>query len=275
MEPVQQDGKAEELPVGSGYGATFLIMIQVVSRGMTFVANQALLRYLSPETLGVATQLELYSITLLFFSRESIRIAVQRQPAGASKTSSLARSKDGSEKSSESSIAAQTAVNISYVPIALGIPFAFALGLSYIRLAEKDTLKTPFFRTSVEIIGVASLLELITEPCFAIIQQKMIYKTRAIVETTASIIKCLVTCGTAVWCYRAGLAIGVLPFAAGQLAFAFALVLGYFAMVVPISGKAGFSMLPVPIQSRCATLVLNNSVVFLCANYLRETGQNT
>lgn len=253
MERVQQDGKPEELPAGSSHGATLLIMIQVVSRGMTFVANQALLRYLSPEILGVATQLELYSITLLFFSRESIRIAVQRQPSSGAPVapSAVAHSKYESGKSSRSSIAAQAAVNISYIPIFLGIPLALALGLSYLRLAETEAMRTPFFETSLKIIGAASLLELITEPCFAIIQQRMIYRTRAIVETTASIIKGLVTCGTAVWGYRVGLDVGVLPFATGQLAFAFVLVLGYFVMVLPISGKEGFSMRPVPISSRC------------------------
>lgn len=259
MERVQQNEKKDEgLPVGSSHGATLLILIQVVSRGMTFAANQALLRYLSPETLGVATQLELYSITLLFFSRESFRIAVQRQPTGGTSVAPAeTRPKDDEKgKQSQSSIAAQAAVNISYIPIALGIPFALILGLSYIHLAEMDAMRTPFFETSLKIIGAASLLELITEPCFAIIQQKMIYKTRAIVETTASIIKGLVTCGTAVWGYRVGLDIGVLPFATGQLAFAFVLVFGYFAMIIPVSGAEGFSMRPVPISSRCVRAIL-------------------
>ena len=256
MDANRQDGKTEEMPVVSSYGATFLIMIQVVSRGMTFVANQALLRYLSPETLGVATQLELYSITLLFFSRESIRIAVQRQPTDAIPSKDAGETPERSLAMQSKSVASQSAVNISYIPIALGIPFAFALGFSYIHLAEKDALQIPFFQTSLKIVGLASLLELITEPWFAIVQQKMIYRTRAIVETTASITKGLVTCGTAVWGYRAGLDVGVLPFATGQLAFACVLVLGYFAMVLPISGTEGFSMFLAPISPRCVTLNL-------------------
>ncbi|KAK2762826.1 Oligosaccharide translocation protein rft1 [Arachnomyces sp. PD_36] len=220
---------------------------------MTFIANQALLRYLSPETLGVATQLELYSITLLFFARESIRIAVQRQPIGTEKDASVGHPRDGGRKSTRDSTSAQEAVNISYIPILLGIPFAFAFGLSYIRLAEQDALRTPYFQTSLKAIGVASLLELLTEPCFAIIQRRMIYRIRAIVETTASITKGVVTCGTAVWGYHSGLDIGVLPFAAGQVAFALILVVGYFAMVSPIPRKEGFSMRLVPISSRPGT----------------------
>src|SRR3954470_10544401 len=64
----------------SAKGATFLILLQVLSRAFTFIVNQVLLRYLSPELLGLSTQLELYSISVLFFSREHIRVAVQRQP---------------------------------------------------------------------------------------------------------------------------------------------------------------------------------------------------
>src|ERR1700712_2596535 len=93
----------------SAKGASFLILLQVASRGFTFLVNQILLRFLSPELLGLSTQLELYSITVLYFARESIRVACQRQ------------SKD-----------AQPVINISYLSILFGTPLAYVLALLYL-----------------------------------------------------------------------------------------------------------------------------------------------
>src|ERR1700742_4140497 len=94
----------------SAKGASYLILFQVASRGFTFLVNQVLLRFLSPEVLGLSAQLDLYSITVLFFSRKSIRVACQRQTNSA-----------------------QTVVNLAYIPITLGVPLAYSLALLYTR----------------------------------------------------------------------------------------------------------------------------------------------
>ncbi|KAL1845230.1 hypothetical protein VTK73DRAFT_835 [Phialemonium thermophilum] len=64
-------------------GASLLILLQVASRAVTFVANQLLLRFLTARTLGVSAQLEAYYLTVLFFARESLRVAIQRQAGDA------------------------------------------------------------------------------------------------------------------------------------------------------------------------------------------------
>lgn len=64
----------------SSEGTAYLIIVQIVSRALTFLANQLLLRHLSPSIFGAATQLELYAISVVYFSRESVRVTVQRQP---------------------------------------------------------------------------------------------------------------------------------------------------------------------------------------------------
>src|SRR4051794_22555687 len=62
-EPEKRDEIAERsLLSTSAQGATFLILLQITSRALTFGVNQVLLRYLSPELLGISTQLELYLI---------------------------------------------------------------------------------------------------------------------------------------------------------------------------------------------------------------------
>src|SRR5258708_162598 len=93
---------ASEVMAHSVSGTTHLILIQLISRASTFAVNQFILRALSPTILGIATQLELFSITTLYFSRESIRIAVQRQPL-PSQNPKAAREK--TDKSSHNEVA--------------------------------------------------------------------------------------------------------------------------------------------------------------------------
>ena len=70
---------AEDAVSASARGATFLILLQMGSRAVTFGLNQFLLRFLSPELLGVSVQMELFVISTLYFARESLRIAAQRR----------------------------------------------------------------------------------------------------------------------------------------------------------------------------------------------------
>ena len=53
---------ADDAVSASARGATFLILLQMGSRAVTFALNQFLLRFLSPELLGVSVQMELFVI---------------------------------------------------------------------------------------------------------------------------------------------------------------------------------------------------------------------
>lgn len=77
--------KNNDLLANSIQGATVLVLLQVGARGLTFAVNQVLLRQMSPEILAVSTQLELYLISTLYFARESLRVALQRQTDHGSK----------------------------------------------------------------------------------------------------------------------------------------------------------------------------------------------
>ena len=206
----------------SAKGASFLILLQVASRGFTFLVNQILLRFLSPELLGLSTQLELYSITVLYFARESIRVASQRQ------------SKD-----------AQTVINLSYLSIIFGLPLSYVLAVLYLR-AEQPSV--PYFAEALMIYALSCVVELLSEPGFIAAQQKLLYKRRASAETVATVSRCLFTCGVAIWAHRSGIEIGVLPFALGQLAFSVMLFLCYTVQLWPISNAERFSLLPQQLQ---------------------------
>lgn len=207
----------------SAKGATFLILLQVASRALTFAVNQVLLRFLEPKLLGVSAQLELFSISVLYFARESLRVALQRQAHGT-----------------------QAVVNLSYLAVFLGTPLAYGLALAWRRT---DTPNVPYFTEALILYCLATFLELLSEPAFSAVQQKLLYKIRASAESAATLVRCFGTCGFAILASRARLDIGVLPFAVGQLAYALALLAVYSYKTWPIARADGFSLFPDKIPS--------------------------
>ncbi|CAO3596600.1 unnamed protein product [Absidia cylindrospora] len=60
-------------------GASYLILLQLISRMLTFILHQVVLRYTTAETFGIASvKLELLLSTILFISREGYRCALVR-----------------------------------------------------------------------------------------------------------------------------------------------------------------------------------------------------
>ena len=250
------DGKKSSLLSTSAGAATLLIGLQVGSRALTFIVNQILLRYLSPARLGVSTQLEVYSITVLFFARESLRVAIQRQ----ADTEDDDSKRDREQRVPEGHVDCRTApgrsqaiVNLAYISAYLGVLFAVFLAWLYLRTlrsADPVILDTPYFQESLKLYGFAAFWELLAEPCFVIVQQKSRFKIRASAEGIATVLRCLVTCGSAIWAARTSRDIGVLPFALGQGMYSVALLSIYYWSVSGIASGAGFSLMPAPIYSR-------------------------
>lgn len=240
----------------SAQGATFLILLQVGSRALTFVVNQVLLRYLSPEILGISTQLELFAISVLYFARESLRVALQRQRLYNEQTEPGKEGAKGAGESRERAIAshgsgrrAQEAVNLSYIAIGLSLPLTYIFAKLYIRSAGPQVLKTPYIRESLNIYALATFFELLNEPNFAVAQQQMLYGTRASAETFATSTRCLVTCCSAIWASRTGSSSGALPFALGQLSYATVLNIVYLSKISPLRSKLQFSLFLKPLPA--------------------------
>ncbi|KAM5479168.1 Oligosaccharide translocation protein rft1 [Microsporum audouinii] len=231
-------------------GPVYLIAIQVVSRGLTFLANQVLLRHITPYALGLASQLELYSITVLFFSRESIRLAAQRQPTQATladDTDTAGKHLGGNPKNRKND-GSQAVVNVSYIPIILGIPMAYAFGLLYLNLGQRGQALGRMEKMSFLVVQLATILELLSEPLFAVIQQRMLYNTRAKVEMISSVARALFSCTSVLITNRYYGNTGVLPIALGQLGYAIFLFSGYFVAAKPIARKFSFNLYPVRIN---------------------------
>jgi len=213
----------------SAKGATYMVLLTIGSRAVTFALNQILLRFLSPQLLGVAVQLELYIISTLYFSRESLRIATQRRGDGG----------------------VQAAINLSYLAILAGLPVGALLAQMYLTTNYPDV---PYLTTALRINEFSAMVELLSEPGFVAMQQNMLYKTRAAAEATAVVTKTLATAGVVFYSFSRGLDLGMLPFAAGELAYSSSLTIVYLWYTSGGTHLKSFTLLPRRIKSRCVFL---------------------
>nr|UWK20125.1 oligosaccharidyl-lipid flippase [Trichoderma polysporum] len=237
-------------------GASLLIILQVASRLVTFVANQLLLRFLTAPLLGLSTQLEVYYLSVLFFARESLRVAIQRQGiAGAANTTD-----DEAAVRQEG----QAVVNLGYLAVGLGSIVSIGLGWMYLASASAATLQTPWLVESLWLYGIAAMVELLSEPCFVLMQTRLQFGTRAAAESIATFLRCIVVFGSAVWASQKGLDMGVLPFALGQLSYGISLLLVYLASGYRLALTTGFSLLPKQLTS-------NKDAVFLLSYFYKPT----
>ncbi|RYP68753.1 hypothetical protein DL771_006483 [Monosporascus sp. 5C6A] len=243
-------GAATTTKTGSAVrGASLLIVLQIASRAVTFVANQLLLRFLTAQLLGVSTQLEVYYLSVLFFARESLRVAIQRQGSSSPTSTTPATEKtksDGEHVDAAATTArdSQSVVNIAHLSLVLGLGASVGLGWMYMRYVDAATAGTPYLETSLRIYGVAAILELLSEPAFVVLQHRLRFGPRAAAESTATFLRCVATFGAANWAWRHDLDLGVLPFACGQLAYGLGLLGVYAWYGLGLAWSEGFSLLP-------------------------------
>ncbi|KAK0669838.1 Rft protein-domain-containing protein [Cercophora samala] len=221
-------------------GASVLILLQIISRAITFIANQVLLRFLTAQLLGVSTQLEVYYLSVIFFARESLRVAIQRQDSSSF-------SDNGSKKQNNG---VQAVVNLGYLAIGLGIPLSFFFGWLYLNSLSTSTLASaPNLVVSLYLYALAAIVELLSEPAFMVMQTRLQFSTRAAAESIATFLRCTITLGSAVYGARQRLSLGVLPFALGQLSYGTGLLLVYLYRGSGLASRENFSLLPRPISS--------------------------
>ncbi|KAJ7491225.1 Rft-1-domain-containing protein [Mycena latifolia] len=196
----------------SGRQLRSLIWLQVLSRGVTFILNQALFRLASPRAFGTAAiQFELISSTILFLSREGVRNALLR----------VKRSKDGSWNSG----------SLSFLPIAIGVPLAMATSFGYAHLAGQETRSQSGFYGGIAVYAFAAVMELWCEPMHnqAMAESKTHIRVRA--EGTGVMTKTLVTFLVLLYDSKTEMdgALALMAFALGQLSYSLCILLVYLS----------------------------------------------
>ncbi|KAM0428149.1 hypothetical protein ACHAPT_007049 [Fusarium lateritium] len=238
--PKPQDAGSPSQSASMLKGASLLIILQLASRLITFVANQLLLRYLTAPLLGLSTQLEVYYLSVLFFARESLRVAIQRQGTVGSTT----------KGSDIAKVESQAVVNLGYLAIGLGSAVSLVLGWMYLAFPTGAAATTPYLVESLYLYGLAAMVELLSEPCFVLMQMRLQFGTRAAAESIATFLRCIVVFGSAVWASKQQRDIGVLSFALGQMTYGASLLLVYLISGYRLSSTIGFSILPKAVPAK-------------------------
>jgi oligosaccharide translocation protein RFT1 len=240
-------------------GASSLVLLQILTRLVTFLLNQALVRLSTPQIFGTAAiQFELLLSSILFISREGVRLALLRAPDETSKKLSkkvedgdgdkdeslnnaegTSPARNRKQKRGANSIVKEKEVapsnttqdrilasNIATLPFLVGIPMAVVLSFAYGATATEETRNQPYFYISIAAYTISALLQLASEPMYILAQQDLDFAVRMKSEAAGVIFRAAVTVGvlslasnTGKLGQQAGQELGLVAFAMGQLAY--------------------------------------------------------
>jgi oligosaccharide translocation protein RFT1 len=213
-EPAKQ-ATDSSLLASSAKGASSLILLQLVSRMLTFTLNQMALKFISAETLGVASiKLELLLSTILFISREGFRTALLR----------------GGNDCSDADKNEQKITNLAYIPTAIGLVTTILTCGYYISMIDPVSNVYPWYKTSIILYGLSAFLELLVEPLFTRALNGLNFQLRVNIEGVAVLLRCILTFALTVYGNdpKTGTnRFGVLAFAIAQFVFGLTMMTGY------------------------------------------------
>jgi oligosaccharide translocation protein RFT1 len=183
-----------------GSTARSLILLQLLSRVLTFSLNQLLVRIASPSVFGTAAvQFDLVLSTLLFLSREGVRLTVLRAPKG------------------DASISEAQVTSLSLLPLPVSLGLSVVLVPLYLRSMPSTTTSQSSFHLALGTYILAAMLELCIEPLYNTAQRAGRVNLRVKAEGAAVIARAIATVtlvgfGGEQWALR-GFAIGQLSYA--------------------------------------------------------------
>lgn len=192
--------------------ARALILLQLLSRLLTFGLNQVLVRLAPPSVFGTAAiQFDLVASTILFLSREGVRNALlrgERSDAGKDSDDEAKARDHGRLSAPDSALAA--------LPLRLGAIVATAAVALYLYTAPTSTTAQADFYPALGAYVAASLAELAVEPLYVRALRASNIRVRVQAEGGMAIVRAVVACGCLI-ADRSGTH-ALLGFAAGHLA---------------------------------------------------------
>ncbi len=242
--PVQTTNiEKEDTPLlqDTAKAATFVIASQFFSKMLTFMLNQILLRFVGPKVFGINSLFELIVSTVLLFSRESERLASQR--VQISHKPDEYRYEGGVVEGTVSGTA-QSVINFGYLPVLIGTPLSVVVVMWYYYRTGTELRYFTDFTLALFIIWLSMVLELLTEPLFALLQYEMKVTSKAKFESIAITARCIVTFIITllyVWCEWG---VSVLAYAIGQFTYSLILAILYLLSAYKMPEKTQFSLLP-------------------------------
>lgn len=129
-----------------------LILLQLVSRALTFILNQGLVRHAPPSVFGTAAiQFDLIAATILFLAREGLRNALLRSDSPSSTKKDRLSASDAA---------------LALWPLRLGAVVALLAVTLYLWTAPASTTAQPHFHLALGMYVLGPMLELLVEPLY-------------------------------------------------------------------------------------------------------------
>ncbi|XP_042034858.1 protein RFT1 homolog isoform X2 [Salvia splendens] len=157
----------------------YLLATQFLARGIPFIFNSWIVRHLSEEDYAVyAVQFHLFVTCILFLSREGFRRACMREDIkcdGASATGANAAK----------------ILKVAWMTLPIGI--LVTLGACIFVFWWQDLSYSSPYGHAILINGFACILELLAEPFYILSQTLVLLKLRLLVETAATLSRCMIT----------------------------------------------------------------------------------
>ncbi|XP_074564922.1 uncharacterized protein LOC141821394 [Curcuma longa] len=189
----------------------YLMATQFLSRGIPFIFNLLIVRHLTAADYALyAVQFHLFVTSILFLSREGFRRACMRTDVG-------------SNNSSMEEDAARL-LKVAWLTFPIGILFTFA-ACFFVFWFQKLTYSDAYAQ-AILIHGLACILELLSEPVYILSQNFLLLKLRLIVETAATILRCMTTY---ILIFRKPNLEKGIVFALSQASYGSCLLFGYWA----------------------------------------------
>ncbi|TYJ56568.1 hypothetical protein B9479_002660 [Cryptococcus floricola] len=193
--------------------ARSLILLQLLSRILTFSLNQTLLRLASPAVFGTAAiQFDLVCSSILFLSREGIRNALLRR-----------NNEEGNKTQGKND---EQTHALSIMPLRLGALLATAISGIYLWSSSSITTSQQGFHLSLGLYVLSALLELSIEPYYIRVHTSTPPRlnVRVQAEGGMAIVKAVITVASLL---GLGERHALLSFALGQVAGALWLAVRY------------------------------------------------
>ncbi|ORY33781.1 Rft protein-domain-containing protein [Naematelia encephala] len=188
-----------------------LILLQLLTRVLTFALNQSLGRLASPQVFGTAAiQFDLVCSSILFLSREGVRNALLRRDPSIDKKKQQRQEDEGYGEGEVQRLA--------MIPVRFGLIVASIIGTLYLYTAPRETKEQYDFYPSLSLYVVSALVELAIEPYYirTLRASPPRLHVRVQAEGGMAIVKAVVTVSSLVWFERRGQGRALLGFALGQ-----------------------------------------------------------
>ncbi|KAJ6712233.1 ENDOPLASMIC RETICULUM MULTISPAN TRANSMEMBRANE PROTEIN-RELATED [Salix purpurea] len=154
----------------------YLLATQFLSRGIPFIFNSWIVRHLTAEDYALyAVQFHLFVTCVLFLSREGFRRACMRADIKC-------------DDASTEEYAAKL-LKVAWMTLPLGVVTTIS-GCAFVFWWQGLTHSDPYAQ-AILINGCACILELLAEPLYILSQNLLLLKLRLIIETAATLLRCL------------------------------------------------------------------------------------